>query len=63
MAFFSYLDDNSDITDITFNDRRRLGPLDKASHEIMRGKSAFSNGEKEIMAAYVSGLNACSFCH
>jgi uncharacterized peroxidase-related enzyme len=62
MAFFKYLDENSDITDITFNDRRRLGPLDKASQEIMRGKSEFTNSEKEIMAAYVSGLNACAFC-
>lgn len=63
MAFFSYLDQNSDITDVTFNDRSRLGPLDKASQEIMRGKSAFTEAEREIMAAYVSGLNACSFCH
>ncbi|MEL6844177.1 MAG: hypothetical protein AAFP02_13285, partial [Bacteroidota bacterium] len=63
MAFFSYLDENSDITDLTFNDRPRLGPLDKASQEIMRGKSAFSEAEREMMAAYVSGLNACAFCH
>ena len=63
MAFFSYLNENSDITDITFNDRPRLGPLDKASQEIMRGSSSFSVAEREIMAAYVSGLNACAFCH
>lgn len=63
MAFFSYLNENSDITDITFNDRPRLGPMDKASQAIMRGKSAFSEAEREIMAAYVSGLNACAFCH
>lgn len=62
MSIFSYLNENSDITDITFNDRKRLGPLDKASHRIMRGKSSFSNAEKEMMAAYVSGLNACQFC-
>ncbi|PQJ15778.1 carboxymuconolactone decarboxylase family protein [Aureicoccus marinus] len=62
MAYFSYLDENSDITDITFHDRLRLGPLDKASQAIMRGKSEFTEAEREIMAAYVSGLNACSFC-
>jgi uncharacterized peroxidase-related enzyme len=62
MSFFSYLDEQSDITHITFNDRKRLGPLDKASHEIMRGPSEFSEAEREMMAAYVSGLNACSFC-
>lgn len=62
MAFFKHLDDLSDITDITFNDRKRLGPLDKVSQRIMRGKSSFSFEERELMAAYVSGLNACSFC-
>ncbi|MEO0341247.1 MAG: carboxymuconolactone decarboxylase family protein, partial [Bacteroidota bacterium] len=41
----------------------RLGPLDKASQEIMRGKSTFSSAQKELFAAYVSGLNACSFCY
>ena len=63
MAFFKHLDENADITDITFNDRRRLGPLDKASQRIMRGKSPFSFAEKEMMAAFVSGLNACEFCY
>jgi uncharacterized peroxidase-related enzyme len=62
MAFFKHLNELSDITDITFNDRKRLGPLDKVSQRIMRGKSSFTPVEKEMMAAYVSGLNACSFC-
>lgn len=63
MAFFHYLDEQSDITDITFNDRYRLGPLDKASERIMRGKSPLTVPQREMMAAYVSGLNACAFCH
>ena len=62
MAFFKHLDELSDITDITFNDHRRLGPMDKVSQRIMRGKSDFTPSEKEMMAAFVSGLNACSFC-
>jgi uncharacterized peroxidase-related enzyme len=40
-----------------------LGPLDKASQQIMRGKSNFTHAQKELFAAYVSGLNACSFCY
>jgi uncharacterized peroxidase-related enzyme len=63
MPFFQYLDANSDITDITFNDRAKLGALDKASQRIMRGPSPFSHAERELMAAYVSGLNACAFCY
>lgn len=32
-------------------------------HEVLlRGPSPFSIGERELMAAYVSGLNACDFC-
>ncbi len=63
MTFFKNLDELSDITDITFNDRGRLGPLDKASQRIMRGKSEFTPAQREMFAAYVSGLNACSFCY
>ena len=63
MPFLKNLDDMSDITDITWNDRKRLGPLDKASQNIMRGKSSFTSAQKEVFAAFVSGLNACSFCY
>lgn len=63
MPFFKLLHELSDITDITWNDRKRLDPLDKASQEIMRGKSSFSSAQKEVFAAFVSGLNACQFCY
>ncbi len=63
MPFFKYLDEYSDITDVTFNDRKRLGPMDKVSQLIMRGPSPFSSAEKEIFAAFVSGLNECNFCY
>ncbi len=63
MPFLKHLDDLSDITDITWNDRKRLGPIDKASQNIMRGKSSFTSAQKEVFAAFVSGLNACSFCY
>jgi uncharacterized peroxidase-related enzyme len=29
---------------------------------IMRGPSAFTPGERELMAAYVSRLNSCTYC-
>jgi uncharacterized peroxidase-related enzyme len=29
---------------------------------IMRGPSAFTTGERELMAAYVSRLNSCTYC-
>jgi uncharacterized peroxidase-related enzyme len=32
------------------------------THEAMRGPSAWSVGDRELMAAYVSKLNECPFC-
>jgi uncharacterized peroxidase-related enzyme len=32
------------------------------THEAMRGPSAWSVGERELMAAYVSKANECAFC-
>lgn len=33
-------------------------------HElVMRGPSPFTPAERELMAAYVSGLNSCHYCH
>ena len=31
--------------------------------EVMRGPSALSAGERELIAAFVSALNACRYCH
>ena len=30
---------------------------------LMRGPSPFSIGERELIAAYTSGLNSCRYCH
>lgn len=33
-------------------------------HElVMRRPSPFTDGERELIAAYVSGVNACGYCH
>jgi uncharacterized peroxidase-related enzyme len=35
-----------------------------AFHEVLlRGPSSFSEAERELIAAYVSGLNGCRYCH
>jgi uncharacterized peroxidase-related enzyme len=35
-----------------------------AFHEtVLRGDSPFTTGEREMIAAYVSGLNSCDYCH
>jgi uncharacterized peroxidase-related enzyme len=37
-------------------------PMKELTHEVMRGDSAWSIGDRELMAAYVSKLNECPFC-
>lgn len=36
--------------------------MKKLTHEAMRGPSAWSVGDRELMAAFVSRVNACEFC-
>ena len=38
------------------------GPMKKITHEAMRGSSTWSVGDRELMAAFVSHVNACQFC-
>ena len=37
--------------------------LGQFSDELLRGDSELTIGEREMLAAFVSGLNACNFCH
>ncbi|WP_422048420.1 carboxymuconolactone decarboxylase family protein [Shimia sp.] len=41
----------------------KLAPLAEYQNRVMRGDSSLSIAERETIAAYVSGLNACAFCH
>ena len=38
-------------------------PLGELTEVAMRGPSPFTQGQRELIAAYVSGLNACNYCH
>lgn len=38
------------------------GPAKQLTHEAMRGPSAWSIADRELMAAYVSNANQCDFC-
>jgi AhpD family alkylhydroperoxidase len=39
------------------------GPLFDVAEVLLRGESVLSRGEREVIAAYVSRLNQCLFCH
>src|SRR5271170_7718197 len=38
-------------------------PLGEFTEAAMRGPSPFTQGQRELIAAFVSGLNACEYCH
>ncbi|MEO0835747.1 MAG: peroxidase-related enzyme [Cyanobacteria bacterium J06642_3] len=43
-------------------DTDRYLSLTQFIQNVMRGESAFTVGERELIGAYVSGLNACDYC-
>jgi uncharacterized peroxidase-related enzyme len=38
-------------------------PFSQLNQAVMRGEAPFTPGERELMAAYISALNACNYCH
>ncbi|OLF06422.1 carboxymuconolactone decarboxylase family protein [Actinophytocola xanthii] len=38
-------------------------PLNELAEVLLRGPHPLTPGERELIAAYVSGLNECQFCH
>lgn len=63
MSYLSFLNEDSDITDITWRNRTRFAPLDAFSQHIMRGDSELSIAHRELIAGFVSALNECQFCY
>ena len=37
-------------------------PFSQLNQAVMRGNAPFTPGERELIAAYVSALNACHYC-
>lgn len=62
MPFFSFLDDSSGITAVFAKDAVRFRPIRKFAMQVMRGRSALSVADRELIAAFVSLLNQCEFC-
>jgi uncharacterized peroxidase-related enzyme len=63
MAYLRSLPDRAVLRDVfaAFPDTSR--PLLDYHQALLRGPSPFSVAERELIAAYVSGLNACHYCH
>ena len=63
MPFFSFLSVDSGMRDIAQHNRDRFIHLYKFCESVMRDPSPFNDAEREFIAAFVSGVNACQWCH
>lgn len=57
------LPESPNLADVLRAFPRGWPPLLDAHDEILRAASPLSIGERELIAAYVSGLNRCTFCY
>ncbi len=63
MAQFPSLPETAHLTDLLVRFPKNIRPLMTYVNAVMRSEGALSVGERELIAAYVSGLNACTFCY
>lgn len=63
MTFLPSLPDNAKLLDVFRTYPDTAFPLLDYHEALMRGPSPLSMGERELIAAYVSGLNACDYCY
>lgn len=60
---FPSLPGDSQLLDLFRQFPHSVPPLLDYHDRLLRDQSPLTVGERELIAAYVSGLNACDFCH
>jgi uncharacterized peroxidase-related enzyme len=63
MSRFPSLPDNTVLGDVFKRFPKGVLPLCEYHDIFLRADSEISVAEREMLAAYVSGLNACNYCH
>ena len=63
MSNFPSLPENAHLSDVFKRFPKGLGPLLALHDDLLRSESEFTVAERELIAAYVSGLNGCAFCY
>lgn len=63
MKQFPSLPDNHQLDSVFRRFPHSAGPLLEYHDRVLRDPSPLTVGERELIAAYVSGLNACTYCH
>jgi uncharacterized peroxidase-related enzyme len=62
VAFLSELPDDATVLDVLRTFPEPAGPLVDYHQVVLRGPSELTVGERELIAAFVSGLNSCRYC-
>jgi len=57
------LPENANVYEVFASHPAVFSHIAEASEQIMRGPSELSPGERELLGTFVSGLNACPYCH
>jgi uncharacterized peroxidase-related enzyme len=63
VSYLSALPENAVLLDVFKLYPETSRPLLDYHEVVMRGPSPFSVAERELIAAYVSGVNSCGYCH
>lgn len=63
MTLFPSLPTPPHLSDVYRRFPEHVKPILDYHDRLLRGESPLSVGERELIAAYVSGLNACGFCY
>lgn len=63
MSFLKSLPTEAGLLQILQTFPKAARPLLEYHDVLLRGDSPFSASERELIAAYVSGLNECDYCH
>lgn len=63
MPFLSSLGEAARLIDVFKKFPGLYRPLIEYHEVLLRGPSSLSVAERELIAAYVSGLNSCNYCH
>jgi AhpD family alkylhydroperoxidase len=63
MALLRSIPENATLADLRRTYAELLEKLRPYGHRLMRGPSPLTPGQRELVAAFVSGVNSCRYCH
>lgn len=63
MALFPSLPETAHLSDVYERFPENVAPIMEFSDAVLRGDGELSVAERELLATYVSALNACTFCY